>query len=370
MKPLKCIIIICLCLLLIPRVEAQSPMLDMVYVKGGTYIMGDVWNKPFYLDPVSTKGNNVKEYDPNKIHGLQLTFDALDTHEVTVNDFYISRYELTVEWYDKYLEAIGQAEKKIIPDAERWAAQGWSREHSPAVYLAWGDAIRFCNWLSKQEGLDTCYVAQGNNYRYEVNANGYRLPTEAEWEYAARGGHLMPYIDEGRGSFYAAGCVDNAYSYTFIDEQGQTRESDNYTTRIEGKKHYPVLPDYAWFNVNAGPEETSFQKGMTHPVGQKKPNALGLYDMSGNAWEWCWDLYSYDYYRYCKENPEESNNPLGPTVIGDKGGVNCHVLRGGSWGNYPVFLRSTFRFFGLQQVLGNRECCNWRTGMRLVRSVK
>lgn len=349
---------------------AQSSMSDMIYIKGGTYIMGDVWNKPVYLDSALVHSNNVKEYDPHHSHGMSFTFDALDVHKVTVQDFYIAKHELVNSMYDKYLVAIGETNKEDFPEKKEWIEKGWERSNAPAVYISWDDAINFCNWLSKQECLDSCYVWENGQYYYDTKANGYRLPTEAEWEYVARGAYQIPTINNGKGHFYAAGCDDAVCSSSYVDKTGIERECDNYKTRKEAANYYKTLQQYAWFNINSGPQNLSFKEGRPHRVGQKLPNALGIYDLSGNAWEWCWDLYSYDYYAYCQQHPKECINPTGPLCVGDKGGVNCHVLRGGSWGNYPPFLRSTFRFFGLQQVLGNRVCCNWRTGLRLVRNVE
>jgi formylglycine-generating enzyme required for sulfatase activity len=105
--------------------------------------------------------------------------------------------------------------------------------------ISWYDAVDFCNKLSEQEGLQPRYQRNGEETRF-VNGNGYRLPTEVEWEYACRAG------TETRWSF------------------GDDEED---------------LPKYAWFRKNSG--------GITHPVGELLPNAFGLYDMHGNVWEWC-----------------------------------------------------------------------------------
>ncbi len=122
-----------------------------------------------------------------------------------------------------------------------------------------------------------------------MTGKNYRLPTEAQWEYAARGGQSS-FDKGGQGGFKYAG-------------------SNN-------------LNEVAWYDVNSS--------NKTHPVGQKRTNELGLYDMSGNVWEWCQDWYDADYY---KKSP--ANNPTGPTS-----GIYC-VLRGGSWNLLPSLLLLT-----------------------------
>ncbi|KAA0259649.1 MAG: hypothetical protein EDM75_08215 [Chlorobiota bacterium] len=115
----------------------------------------------------------------------------------------------------------------------------------PVEEVSWYDAVEFCNKLSEKEGLQKAYSGSGDNIKCDFSANGYRLPTEAEWEYAARGGN------QSKGYEYSG-------------------SSD--------------LDDVGWYYDNSGRE--------TKEVGRKQPNELGLYDMSGNVWEWCWDIYS------------------------------------------------------------------------------
>jgi len=131
-------------------------------------------------------------------------------------------------------------------------------------------AVEFCNKLSEEEGLQKVYTINGKSISSDFNKNGYRLPTEAEWEYAAR----------------SRGRDDQKYS----------------GTNTESK-----LGNYAWYGKSSL---------KTHPVGSKRPNELGLYNMSGNVWEWCWDCYG-DY----PSGPQ--TNPSGPSSGGGR------VLRGG-----------------------------------------
>jgi formylglycine-generating enzyme required for sulfatase activity len=130
----------------------------------------------------------------------------------------------------------------------------------------------------------------------QVTGKNYRLPTESEWEYACRAGTTTDYY--------------------FGDDANQ-------------------LGDYAWYYGNS-------QK-TTHPVGQKKPNAWGLYDMSGNVWEWCEDDWHDSYI----------GAPTDGSAWIKNGNDNCSLLRGGSWGNYPINCRSAFRIFFIRRVLRN-----------------
>ncbi|MFC4911237.1 formylglycine-generating enzyme family protein [Actinomadura gamaensis] len=125
----------------------------------------------------------------------------------------------------------------------------------PVENVSWWDAVRFCNALSERDGLAPVYRVRGEDVEWDASADGYRLPTEAEWEYACRAGTTGP--------------------------------------------HYGELDDIAWYRANSDERP--------HEVGGKRPNAWGLYDMLGNVWNWCWDLYD-------------------PEVYG-----SYRVLRGGGW---------------------------------------
>ena len=173
--------------------------------------------------------------------------DEKPTHTVTISSFNMGKYEVTVAEYKAFCTAAGRS----MPEAPSW---GWNDKH-PMVNVNFNDANAYCNWLS------------------ETTGQNYRLPTEAEWEYAARGGNKS-----------------NGYTYSGSND----------------------LEEAGWSSDNAG--------GQTQACGRKKPNELGLYDMSGNAWEWCKDWYDKSYY----EN-SPSANPRGPSS------GTSRVLRGGSW---------------------------------------
>jgi len=200
--------------------------------------------------------------------------DEKPVHRVTVRSFLIAKHEVTFEEYDKFCADTGR---------DRPPSGGWSRVGRPVVNVSWYDAVEYCNWRSQREGLTPAYSGSGNEIRCDFNANGYRLPTEAEWEYAARGGR------ESSGYLYSGGNDPDAV---------------------------------AWYNDNSG--------GSIHLVGTKLPNELGIYDMSGNVWEWCWDwsgLYS----------DADQKNPTGPST------GNERIARGGSWFNPAELIRPTCR---------------------------
>ena len=207
-------------------------------------------------------------------------------HTVNITrPFYMSRHEVTFEDYVRY----SQDTASRVPDQD-----GLVSGDMPVV-VTWYEAVEYCNWLSEQSGLTPCYGI-GSFTECDFAADGYRLPTEAEWEYAARGGNLS----EG---FALAGG----------DEPDEV----------------------AWYGGNSD--------GHQQPVGTKEPNELGLYDMSGNLMEWCWDLYSRDYYAV-----SPSDDPTGPALSEvDNPQFPQKVRRGGSFQSEFLDLRPTYRSFSV-----------------------
>ena len=187
--------------------------------------------------------------------------NELPLHEVFVNAFSMGAYEVTFEEYDQFAASVAGYE---LPDDK-----GWGRGKRPVIYVSWEDAKAYANWLKEKTG------------------KAYRLPTEAEWEYAARAGT--------QGDYYW--------------EQGDSNQ-------------------FAWFSDNSGDK--------TQPVGEKKPNGFGLYDMSGNVLEWVQDCYVDNY----KQAPTDGSAWETP---------NCgsRVLRGGSWFSLALYLRSAHRYWNL-----------------------
>ncbi|MDP8210867.1 MAG: formylglycine-generating enzyme family protein [Candidatus Stygibacter australis] len=209
-------------------------------------------------------------------------------HLAYVSSFYMSKYEVTQK---EFRQVMG-----YIPDE----GYGIGNDY-PVFGVSWEEAMQYCNNRSEAESLQPCYDLADSTCNWA--ANGYRLPTEAEWEYAAR----------GAGS-------DLSFNYAGADNIG----------------------DVGWYRVNSG--------NQTHKVGQKLPNSLGLYDMSGNVWERCWDWYSDEYYQ---ESPYP--DPKGP------GTGYFRVVRGGSWYNEMQFCCCTFR--AVSEPFGSNYI-----GLRVVRN--
>lgn len=222
-------------------------------------------------------------------------------HWVTLSDFYMSAYCVTFEEYDAFCKATGR---------EKPNDNVWGRGNRPVINVNWYDAVEYCNWLSKIERRQPVYTidkshkdsTNTNNYDYhkwiiipDWNANGYRLPTEAEWEYAAR--------EEGN-------------KVRFGNGQNILRPTEaNFNAKDEYKKPYSEAGEY---------------RAMTVTVDSFRANALGLYNMSGNVWEWCWDwLGAYD--------KSTIRNPRGPETGSNR------VLRGGSWGINADYCRVAYR---------------------------
>ena len=226
-------------------VELNKLINNMVYVSGGTFTMGGT----------SEQGSDI--YDDEK-----------PTHSVTLSSYYICKYEVT--------QALWRAVMGSNPSY-------FKGDNLPVEYVSWNDCQTFISRLNSYTGRN------------------FRLPTEAEWEFAARGGNYSRH-----------------YKYS----------GSNY------------IGDVAWYDNNSG--------NRTHPVGTKQPNELGLYDMSGNVYEWCSDWYG-SYNSYSRSNPTGPNSG------------SYRVGRGGSWCNYAWNCRSSNRYsnspgisdcsFGLRLVL-------------------
>lgn len=228
--------------------------------------------------------------------------DEQPVHTVTITKpFYIGKYEVTFEEYDIFCENTLRYNK---PDD-----RGKGRGNRPVFGVDWHDAIEYCNWLSEEEGLSPCYSGKGKVTQCDFSANGYRLPSEAEWEYAARGGQ------KSQGYIFAG--------------------SDN-------------PDDVGWYGNNSD--------GAAHPVGQKEPNEIGLFDMSGNSFEWCWDWYVDDYYH---ESPLV--DPQGPPLPQVESPWDLvRVRRSGSWLENSESIRTSTRSFDAPTYPGSN-------GFRLVR---
>ncbi len=240
----------------------KEQMGELIFVEGGSFMMG---SKDF------------KNERP--------------IHEVSISSFYISKYQVTQEEWEELMGSNPSCFKG---------------DELPVERVSWYDAIEYCNKRSIKEGLKPCYRGNGGKITCRWNANGYRLPTEAEWEYAARGGKKS-----------------KDYKYSGSDD----------------------IDDVSWYYNNSGDK--------THRVGENQANELGIYDMSGNVWEWCWDWYSSDYY---EKSP--SSKPRGPRT------GEYRVLRGGSWSNFDDYCRVADRNADNPSVRFNSH------GLRILRAIQ
>ncbi len=217
---------------------------------------------------------------------------------VTVSSFFIGKYEVSQGQYE---EVIGSNPSSM---------RTWM---NPVENVSWFDALKFCNKLSELEGLTKCYnIDEEKNVSCDFDADGYRLPTEAEWEFAAKGG-----------------VKSRGYKYSGSD----------------------TLSVVGWFEGNSGVNEGGWQEPQ--PIGRKRPNELGIYDMSGNIWEMCWD--------WSAEYPfEDVIDPKGP--VEPAGGWIRKISRGGSWNLEAQECRTDKR----NDFLGDLYESNGITGFRVV----
>ena len=237
-----------------------------VRIEGGTFLMGS---------PASTPNSDANERP---------------VRQVTVSGFYMSRFQVTQgEWYEVMHHlpgGVGAGTRRpgffngTNVSGGGTATPTFDWRNLPVERVSWFEAVEFANRLSVSRGLTPAYTISGTTVTWNRQANGYRLPTEAEWEFAARGGIV---------------CHGN---FTFSGSN--------------------IAAEVAWHSTNSG--------SRTREVGTLKPNALGLYDMSGNVWEWVWDCHG-TYPNIARTNPVGAYS----------------VARGGSWAGPAAAARSVVR---------------------------
>lgn len=243
----------CLASVIATAKNTGTSYIDMVRIPAGSFQMGNTGAHP----------------------GLS---NELPVHTVTISrDFMMSKYEITQKHYE---EIIGTN------------PSNFKGKNLPVETVTWYDAVAFCNKLSDIEGRDRCYSGSGTSIVCDWSADGYRLPTEAEWEYACK-----------------AGTTTDLYSGILKHDQCSPLDSN--------------LHRIGWYCGN--------ESLKTREVGQKEPNSFGLYDMSGNVWEWCWDWLG-SYSAIAETDP-----------IGTSSG-SLRIIRGGSWLNFANRSRSSFRY--------------------------
>ncbi len=254
---------------------------EFVLIQGGTFQMGSPEDEPW------------RSADETQ-------------HSVTVSDFYMSKYELTQK---EYTDIMGTN------------PSNFSGDNLPVENVSWLDAVAYCNARSESEGLTPVYIVDGQDVSWDRSANGYRLPTEAEWEYACRAGTTTPF---------------------YIVESPSAEQANYYG-------HYPYGIEDNYFsqgNLTVRPGE---YRQTTLPVGSFETNPNGLFDIYGNVGEWVWDYYgSYP--------AELQTDPTGP----ESG--TLRVYRGGGWNDFAKNMRSAYRAT-MEQDKGS-----FNLGIRLVRN--
>lgn len=254
---------------------------NFVFIQGGTFQMGS---------PESEAWRSADETQ----------------HSVTVSDFYMSKYELTQKEYEN---VTGEN------------PSNFTGENLPVENVSWMDAAAYCNARSEKEGLTPAYTIDGQSVSWDRSADGYRLPTEAEWEYACRAGTTTPF---------------------YMEISPSAKESNYYG-------HYPYEIEDNYFSQRNLQVQPGEYRQTTVEVGSFSENPYGLYDMYGNVGEWVWDYYG--------EYPaEEQTDPAGP----ESG--TLRVYRGGGWNDFAKNMRSAYRAT-LEQNKGS-----FNIGIRLVRN--
>lgn len=227
-------------------------------------------------------------------------------HSVTVSDFYMSPYEVTQKEYE---DAMGNN------------PSSFSGDDLPVESVSWLDAVSYCNVRSQQEGLTSVYIIDGQNVSWDRSADGYRLPTEAEWEYACRAGTTTP----------------------FYMENSPSAEEANYYG------HYPYGIEDNYFSQSNLEVKPGEYRETTVAVESFSANPYGLYNTHGNVAEWTWDIYG--------AYPDgEQIDPIG-AVSGTR-----RVYRGGGWNDFAKNMRSAYR------AMMDQDKGRFNIGIRLVRN--
>ena len=266
-----------------PQTESEEKQVDdgFVWIEGGTFLMGSPETENWRIDDETR-------------------------HEVTVSGFRMSPYEVTQAEYERLMG--------VNPSS-------FTGDDLPVESVSWLDAVRFCNAMSAEAGLTPAYVIDGEAVTWDRGADGYRLPTEAEWEYACRAGTTTP--------------------FNTVHSTGP--EEANYYG------HYPYEIEENYFDDSVLETRPGRYRQTTVDVTSFAPNPWGLYNMHGNVNEWCWDLYgAYDL-----------ENTVDPT--GSETGTR-RVYRGGGWNDFGKNLRSAYR------AAGELNMASYNLGIRLVRS--
>jgi formylglycine-generating enzyme required for sulfatase activity len=288
--------------------------IKLVKIPAGEFTMGN-------QEPLEKLRKDYPQYDDYRFDTVK---DEMPAHKVRITrPFYMGAYAVTVGQFRQFVDAAHYATDAERDDAvsspasskrqgpggygynaetgkldedrnpkHNWRNVGFPQtDNHPVTNVSWNDAVKFCKWLSEKE------------------QKTYRLPTEAEWEYACRAGTKTRF-------------------WSGDDPEGLVKIANTYDKSTE-----KIQPEWAKFALKG---DDGFE--FTAPVGSFQPNAFGLYDMHGNVWQWVSDFYSEDYYA---QSPVD--DPQGPPPSGK------HVRRGGGWATWSFYCRSSFRNYNTPQ---------------------
>ncbi len=319
--------------------ETNSLGMTLVHIPAGEFNRGMTDDQKLRSNHPNTLEQGADLIDERPAHPVKLTRSFwIATHEVTVAQFrkfvVATGYKTTAEKTGRGARAFNPAEKEGVnrfvlkPDCT-WQKPGFEQtDDHPVTCVSWQDAVAFCEWLSKTEGV------------------AYRLPTEAEWEYAARA---------GSDTIYAGGDAPaTVYAHGNIGDSALEAAHPGTVKR----QHLTLTP-----------EEQTDGVVFTAPVGRFKPNAWGLFDTHGNVWEWCSDKYYDRYYpelHKAARDPRSGKlamtiDPRGPETTPQHKFGDWRSMRGGSWYTGPMASRSASRAYG---EAGDAFCY---AGFRVVR---
>ncbi len=263
--------------------------------------------------------------------------DEIPIHSVKVDSFYMADFETTNQQFLEFLDSSWAHSTIIVQNHcvylsgdtniicytnqyEPWYSIGFDgtsfsmtdfRANHPMVGVMWNGAVAFCNWLSLQNGLQACYDL--TTWNCDFSKTGYRLPTEAEWEYAARGGQINPYLNYPMGNTVVTNLAN-------LPDSGDPYETGSYPFTTPVGFYDGSIKQKSVYNWPGAAISYQTINGM---------NPFGLYDMQGNVWEFVNDWYSQNYY-----SVSPIDNPKGPSsgfIMPD--GKPYHGMRGGKWYN-------------------------------------
>lgn len=333
--------------------DNSNLMIEEVKINGGEFIMGN--------------------HDTN--NSLNIDADELPLHKVKINDFVVSVNEITNQQYIEFLNEYFKNNRIIVQNGivylkENNVILNYTSNYNqsyvinfntsyfniktmvnyhPVVGITWYGAATFCNWLSYKNQLDSCYNL--NTFSCDFSKDGYRLPTEAEWEYAARGNKYFPYLNHANSDILDLNSVN-------------INNSNDPYERNDNDSNLLTTPIY-FYNGNLNEKnEYNWNSGFLNYQTKSNMNAYGIYDIQGNVWEYVNDWYHKEYY-----SNSEYDNPKGPDEeYKFEDNKAYKVIRGGGWKSDFNSIRISDRNTNFK--LNNESKNDFDIGFRVCRNNK